>query len=223
MVRKQAVFVACSIVGAATGVWWFHVSKCHRKTTRIVGRSHYIEVMKELAIKAFGVLFEFAQMRARVDAVTVGRSTSQSLRTIIQNDSNVRNALLNTQESILSAHKITIGDMMEAQKSFDSKIDAEISELVACIPKMFEQYVSGDFPTLPASISEPLVETDSELISQCTRSFARHATNDSQTAYFEDTIAFRNTLAHRLNACSEFRKSVFLAVLVAQQNLRNTL
>ena len=177
--------------------------------------------MKDISIASFSILFQFAQMRARVDAVTIGR---QSAPPILENDFNVRNALEKAQERVLGARNISLACIMQTQQTLFHTGDIEIDHLVESVPKMFQQYVSGGFPTLNQSEIQTSTESDSDLLTKCARIFARNVANDkSKIGEEEDTVLFRNNIAIRLNESDEFRKALFLSVLNAQQTLRNTL
>jgi hypothetical protein len=223
IMNRKLIVAVTGLVGIATASWWILIRR-KRKNPIIVEKSHFITIMKQLSVSAFNVLFQFAQMRARVAAVTAGRHSTQSVRSLVENDSNVRNALTRAQETILSSHNVSAWDMMETEKALLSGDATSVSEIVNSIPRMFDQYVSGDFPTLPDSILEPSVDSDSELLTKSTRIFSRKASLESSSSCDpEDTDSFRNKIAHRVNASPEFRNSVFHAVLDAQNNLRNTL
>jgi hypothetical protein len=218
----KLIVAATGLVGIATASWWILIRR-KPKNPIIVEKSQFITIMKQLSISAFNVLFQFAQMRARVAAVTAERHATQSVRSLVENDSNVRNALTRAQASILSSHNVSASVMMETEKALLSDDATSVSEIINCIPNMFEQYVSGDFPTLPHSILEPSIDSDSELLAKSSRIFSRKASLESSSCEPEDTDSFRNKIAHRVNASAEFRNSVFHAVLDAQNNLRNTL
>ena len=193
---------------AVFGVSWYILKK--KRSARLIPREEFLAIMEEISKSGFDVLFEYAQMVARVSATM---KSGIELKSFIENDSNLRFELDNRQCSILQRHNITVDDMMHSQSVYMN--DDEVRVKSQSLGNMFDQYCEGSFPVLSWIPSDN--RSDNELISVI-RELMKARLEGSEGIDLD--LSVKNEISKRINEREDFRKMIFSLVVEAQNEVR---
>jgi hypothetical protein len=208
---KRLVAIASSV--ALFGISWYMLKRKTKRALVVLPRQEFIRIMEEISLSGFDILFEYAQMVARVGA---SMKSGIDIRSFIESDSNLRFELENRQGIILRNHNVTVEDMMHCQSVYKS--DDEVVEKTRTITNMFEQYCEGSFPVIPWI---PRKHISDEALIHVVEGFMKSRMNGTNDSAMD--LSTRNEISHRINEQDEFRNLLFSTVVGAQNEVRNSL
>jgi hypothetical protein len=207
---------AVAILGAT-----FFARRPRRKPSSVIPKAFFTEILSGVSKRLFEILFEYAQMAARVDAASGHREPFMKTSKIRLNDPYLREALSAAQSRILTECGIDETTLADSQSVYES--DPSVAALVKVIPDMFDAYTEGRFPELPESLLARPDLTDEELLKNIQDTFDHKLGNSDTLPGLEDSIEIKNLIAARINASESFRQGLFGIVMQAQSDLRSTL
>lgn len=224
----KAVLLAGSVV-----VLSFALYKLKRTSSVAISRDTFISILREITESGFEVMFEYAQMAARVTvASSSNREPFKSDRSVKKSDPNLIAQLNAVQTKILNRHSLSVDQLVLAQAVYS---DSEIESLAAVIPAMLDSYSQGEFPVLPSILWPSFSASDGELLSSISSALeakrarlaelktAMPSEMESLVSTGEVSIDTKNAIARRINESGEFRQKLMMTVMDAQNAVRASL
>lgn len=199
----------------------FFTRRTRLKPSSVIPKTYFTEILSGVSKRLFEILFEYAQMAARVDAASGHREPFTKTSKIRLNDPYLREALSAAQSRILTECGIDETTLADSQLVYES--DPSVESLVKVIPDMFDAYTEGRFPELPESLLARPDLTDEELLKNIQDTFDHKLGKSDTLPVLEDSIEIKNLIAARINASESFRQGLFGIVMQAQSDLRSTL
>ena len=203
--QTTRVAVALSALAVTTGVILYKTRKPHQPS---ISRSQFLEIMTKISQSAFEILFEYAQMAARVEAASGHRQPFTDSKTVRSNDPYLRECLSEAQSRILSQHNVTERDLMSFEKSVKS--DPQVASVLNSIPDMFNAYCEGRFPVL-STVAIPSDISDEDLLRKLEESLSRNTQLE---------ISLKNLVSVRINESENFRDHLSMLIVNIQNSLR---
>lgn len=206
MVSQTArVAVALSALAVTTGFILYKTRKTHQSS---ISRSQFLEIMTGISHSAFEILFEYAQMAARVEAASGPRQPFTDTKNVRSNDPYLRECLSEAQSRILAQHNVTERDLMNFEKSV--KNDSEVAGILRSIPDMFNAYCEGRFPVL-STLALPSDISDDDLLRRL---------EESLSSKTQLEISLKNLVSARINESENFRDHLSMLIVNIQNSLR---
>ena len=218
---RTALLLASGATAAVILGATFFMRRTQRKAPSTIPKSLFTQILSDVSKRAFEILFEYAQMAARVDAASGHREPFTKSSKIRLNDPYLRESLLAVQSSVLSEFGIDETSLADSQSAFES--DPSVAALVKVIPDMFDAYIEGRFPELPESLLARPDVSDEELLKNIQNTFDSKLGSSNTSSSLEDSLETKNLIAVRINASESFRQGLFGIVMQAQSDLRSTL
>lgn len=218
--RTALLFASGATAVAILGATFF-TRRTRRKPSSVISKTYFTEILTGVSKRLFEILFEYAQMAARVDAASGHREPFTKTSKIHLNDPYLREALSAAQSRILTECGIDETTLADSQLVYES--DRSVAALVKVIPDMFDAYTEGRFPELPESLLTRPDLTDEELLKNIQDTFDHKLGKSDTIPVLEDSIEIKNLIAARINASESFRQGLFGIVMQAQSDLRSTL